>query len=194
MKRIALEDFKIRGYHQYVPFKGVSMELGNSLKGVTDEYNIKIPNSIYNVLEENGLIIDPYYGMNSNYAEWVASRWWVYTTTIHISDLSKNRILVFEGVACKAHYYINYVLLWTSESMFTTQKFNIDRYIKKGDNFIKIIVEHSQDEMGQIGLSSKVDSQRSRFDYKWDFCTRLINIGIYRPVYIEEYDNVYLDS
>lgn len=39
--------------------------------------------------------------------------------------------------------------------------------------------------MGQIGYTSATSTQKSRFNYKWDFSTHLVNIGFWQDVVLD---------
>lgn len=183
-----LTDFKITAFYPYVPFSKGGMEVGTEWKGILPWLDVKVPGSIYNYLQEAGYIEDPYYEMNSLKCEWVSQRWWVYICDFDLNtDENHNYTIFFEGIDYKAHFYLNGNKLGEHVGMFTPAEFDISKVCKNGNNTLKVIFEHAPDEMGQIGYTSKSSTQKARFNYKWDFCTRLIEIGLYRPVYIKKY-------
>lgn len=189
-----LKKFKIAGYYPYTPLKETSMELKQELLGCTPFYDIEVPGSIYDCLYRNKVIRNPYFDMNSLQCEWIADRWWVYSTYFDAPEENKRTELVFEGVADKAHYFLNGQYLGLSEGMFIPIAFDITDILKKKDNYLRIVIESAQDEIGQIGYSSKVSTQRSRFDYKWDFCIRMINMGLFRPCYLKTYEKSKIEA
>ena len=52
-----------------------------------------------------------------------------------------------------------------------------------------MVLKGAVEELGQNGKTSETRTQKSRFGYKWDFGTRLVNIGIWQGVYIEYIEN-----
>jgi beta-mannosidase len=133
--------------------------------------------------------------MNSLAAEWVKDRWWLYRTEFNAADISQRIKLQFDGVDYKCRVYLNGVLLGTHEGALTPFEFDIKDIVSyTNPNALCVIVEHAPDEMGQIGITGKTKTQRQRFDYKWDFCTRLVNIGIYRPVKLVYCGNATIES
>ncbi len=166
------------------------MEMGVPLCGVIPPVKAKTPCSVYEPLIESGIIPDPYFELNSRLCEWVAARFWVYETNFTIDNFNKNKRyrLVFEGLDCKCEIWLNKVKIAESDNMYVPVKVDVTDLLNiNGENALKVMFYHAPDEMGQIGYTSKVLTQKARFSYKWDFSCRLPQIGIYRPVYLEEY-------
>lgn len=174
-----LSDWTLTGYHPYTPvFGGMP---------VTAPVPATVPGSIYDDLRRAGMIEDPYYGMNSLACEWVANRWWTYETEVTLSPQPGRRLwLVFTGIDYRARIHLNGKELGTHEGMYVPVRYDITENALSGANRIKVILEHAPDEMGQIGYTSRTHTQKARFTYKWDFSTRLVGMGLYDDVYIEE--------
>lgn len=185
--RLDLTEWKLAGYWPYTPIQQGSMETGHVHQGLTGVIDAKVPGSIYADLLRAGLIPDPYYDMNSLQCEWVKDRWWVYATTFSIKREEAGDVvrLVFQGIDYKARIYLNGEHLADHEGMYepvildVTEKIRYDQ-----ENYIKVILENAPDEMGQIGYTSQTYTQKARFTYKWDFCTRLVGMGIWEDVYL----------
>lgn len=189
-----LENWTLCGYHNYTPIQEKSMEMGVELCGVIPVVKAKVPCSVYEPLIENGIIPDPYFEVNSRSCEWVASRFWVYETEFFIKKQDSKRYrLVFEGLDCKCEIWFNNKKIAESDNMYVPVKVDVTDLICEKENKLKVMFYHAPDEMGQIGYTSHVKTQKARFSYKWDFSCRLPQIGIYRPVYIEEYE-VFIDE
>ena len=56
----------------------------------------------------------------------------------------------------------------------------------KDSNHLSVTLESAPDETGQIGYTDRTFTQKARFTYKWDWCPRLIQLGLYDDVQIEE--------
>ncbi len=201
-----LTKWKMSGAWPYTPVQGNSMETGGILQGVTGLIDAKVPGSVYADLLRAGMIEDPYYEMNSLKCEWVTQRWWVYNTTFKLDEsLRGQRVTItFKGLDYRARVYVNNKLVAKHDNMYTPVRVDFTDTAKFGDedNLVQVILEHAPDEMGQIGHTSQTWTQKARFTYKWDFCTRLIGVGIWDDVVIESdwgseiaYDHVrYLDG
>ena len=190
--KIKLTNFKLAGYYPYNPLKEESMELGQTLQGCTPLIDANVPGSVYDDLLNAKLIDNPYYNMNSLLVEWVPTRWWVYTTNFDVDNKNfKNVYLNIEGINYKAHIFVNNQLIGMTENMFLPKKFLLSKY-KEKNNQLKIVLEHAPDEYGQIGYTSKTKTHKSRFDYKWDFGIRMIDVGIWQPIYLEYKNDIEL--
>ncbi|MCU6708875.1 hypothetical protein M6D81_09090 [Paenibacillus sp. J5C_2022] len=190
MKEIQLQGaaWQVKGFWPWVPIKSVSMELGQELLGICEWLPATVPGGVHFDLYEAGLIPNPYYELNSLQCEWVENRWWMYRTTIDpIDELGEKFELVFKGLDYEAIIYVNGVRLGEHKGMFTEAVVDItDMIAQRQPIEIAVLLLHAPDEMGQIGKTSETFTQKSRFNYKWDFSTRLVNIGIWdgeQPLY-----------
>lgn len=183
--------WQIKGFWPNVPFLGKSIELGNPLLGVTDWIDATVPGGVHFDLLKSGIIEDPDYEMNSLKCEWVENRWWMYKTTFKIDNTLLNKCinLIFKGVDYKAHFYLNGEKLGFHEGMFEEVRFDISKQVRFGEeNEIQVLIENAPEEMAQIGYTSMTKTQKSRFGYKWDFGTRLVNLGIWDDVILQVND------
>ena len=133
--------------------------------------------------------------MNSIKAEWVENRFWVYKTTFTVPEEHKGQklVLVFEGIDYTAHIYVNNKELAVHTGMFVPCKLDISAFIAYGEpNKLRVVIEQAPNEYGQIGYTSKTSTQKARFGYKWDFSTRLVNLGLYGNAYIEVFDGAHI--
>lgn len=188
-------DWQIKGFWPYVPMQKKSMELGEDLMGVTDWINATVPGGVHYDLLRAGLIEDPYYEMNSLKCEWVENRWWMYKTSFDIDSKlqGKNLSLIFKGVDYKAHFYLNCKKIGEHEGMYDKICFNVTDEIKfHQKNELIVLIENAPEEMHQIGYTSKTHTQKSRFNYKWDFSTRLVNLGIWDDVLLKVTEKISL--
>ncbi len=186
MKKIDLDqEWQVKGYWPYVPIQKKSMELGQELKGITDFIPAVVPGGVHFDLWKNGIIENPYYGMNSLKCEWIEHRWWMYRTTFEKPEITDEQTirLVFEGLDYEVMIFLNDTLLGEHKGMYTTFSCDITDLIRDKNNLF-LVFKGIPDEMGQIGYTSKTFTQKSRFNYKWDFGTRLVNIGIWEKPYL----------
>ena len=179
-------EWKVKGYYPWVPLKDRSMETGKELQGITDWIDAAVPGGVHYDLYKAGLIPYPYKDMESLKCEWVENRWWLYRTVIHRENIKgRYQSLVLEGIDYQAVIYINGKECCRHEGMYEPIVIDISKEVVSGDDLeLKILLMHAPDEMGQIGMTSQTYTQKSRFNYKWDFSTRLVNLGIWKDCYI----------
>ena len=176
--------WELKGYWPYVPVKEKSMETGQTLQGVTNWIPAKVPGGVHYDLWKAGLIEDPYFGQNSLKCEWVENRWWMYRTSfpgqMQGMDLTRERVtLCFPGLDYEAEVFFNDENCGSHVGMYTPFTIELTGKIRE-ENRLVVLLKGVPQEMGQIGFTSRTFTQKSRFNYKWDFSTRLVNIGIWR--------------
>ncbi len=183
-----LNNWTVSGAWPYTPIREKSMETGHQFIGVTGVIPAQVPGSIYQDLQNAGLIKDPYFELNSLDCEWVSNRWWVYNTAFTLPETLKNQrvFLNFAGINYKCRIFLNGEQVATHENMYTPCRIDISAMAKfDGENALQVILEHAPDEMSQIGHTSLTTTQKARFSYKWDFCTRLVDMGLWDKVTVE---------
>ncbi|MCL2158977.1 MAG: hypothetical protein FWH48_06195, partial [Oscillospiraceae bacterium] len=177
MAKIKLGEWDLTAHYPYTPILNKSLETGAVLNPIFPSIKAKVPGSVYMDLLEAGYIKDPYFDMDSMLCEWVPQRWWIYDKTLKIPEDLKGRniFLTFSGIDYKAHISFNKQNLTKEaphEGMFLPFTKNVTELAELGgENNIRVILESAPDEMGQIGYTSRTFTQKSRFNYKWDWCT-----------------------
>ena len=172
----------LTGVWPWAPVLGKSLETGGELRGLTPRIKAAVPGSVYRDLQEAGLIEDPYVRMNSLNCEWVESKWWNYDTQFPAPPVRAGErvFLCFDGLDYRARIYLNQTLLCIHEGMFLPLELEITDQLLP-ENTLSVLFEECPREMA-LGLTSQVHTQKARFGYKWDFGTRLVNVGIWDSV------------
>lgn len=187
MKTIELTNWKLNGYYPYVPLLGKGVELGNDLRGILKPMDVVVPCGVHTALVKNGYLQDPDFECNSNACEWVENRWWFFTTEVELVEKTRYPlILEFDGLDYRCRVFWNGKPLGICENMYVKHQFNVTDDVRVGKNSIGVLFENVPQEMSQIGLTAETFTQKARFGYKWDFCTRLVNIGIWKPCRLRE--------
>lgn len=186
------KNWKLAGFYQNTAEFERGAELGNELAATTDYMDATVPGNVYLDLKKNGVIPDPFFDMNSINCEWVANRDWVYKTVFSLDENVKGKriVLNFAGIDYEALIYLNEKRIGEHKGMFTPCVLEITESVKyDSENVLKVILKAAPFEYGQIGRTSKMSTQKARFTYKWDFSTRLINIGLYDKVTLEAFSD-----
>lgn len=98
--------------------------------------------------------------------------------------------LVFQGLDYEAAVYADHILLGEHKGMFEPAVFDVTELLSVRENLvISVLLKQAPDEMGQIGKTSATFTQKSRFNYKWDFSTRLVNAGIWDDVLLRIHED-----
>ena len=192
MESIKLTEWDLTAHYPYTPILGKSMETGVVPNPILPSAKATVPGSIYMDLWKAGYIQDPYFDMNSLLCEWVPQRWWIYGASVKIPESLRGRniFVTFKGIDYKARISFNKKVVTEipHEGMFLPFTANVTGLADfGGENSIQVILESAPDEMGQIGYTSQTFTQKSRFTYKWDWCTRMIGMGLYGEALIEDF-------
>ncbi|MBI5669075.1 MAG: hypothetical protein HZC41_13810 [Chloroflexi bacterium] len=146
-----------------------------------------VPGSVHNDLWQAGEIPNPYFERNSLLLEWIPARTWLYKKSFVAGDeLHGRRVqLCFEGLDYAAQFFLNGELLGEHTGMYTPAVFDVSDRLRPGeDNLIAVVVEPAPHEQPQVSRTSKVRTHKSRMTYWWDFCPRMIHVGIWDVVYL----------
>jgi len=189
MKELVCSSWRVRGLRPHAP---IGRKSGCSIGKyyVTNAVEATVPGGVHMDLFRAGLIDNPYYDQNSRACEWIESRWWMYETELSIDvNRGNKRYLVFDGLDYGCEVFINDKSMGEHENMFTEMRIDITDIAEETVN-LKVVFHEVPNELGQYGATSETFTQKSRFGYGWDFGVRLVNIGIWRPVWIEYINEV----
>jgi beta-mannosidase len=141
----------------------------------------QVPGHAQDALLRAGQLPPPYAGLNSRAWEWASERDWIWEKTFSLPpDLRGWRLcLRFESIDDCAHVYLNGELLGDHEGQFVPVEWDVtDRVRPEEENRLLVVVERAPEVQGQIGWTSRERRWKSRFAYGWDWCTRLIPVGL----------------
>lgn len=144
----------------------------------------QVPGSVLDDLARAGEVPDPYVGRNSLLSEWVPARAWVYRRVVAPGRLGDRRAhLVFEGVDHAATVLIDGEVLAHHEGSLSAFVIDAtDALRAPGDHLLAVVVHPAPASEPQVGDTARVRVHKARMGYGWDFCPRMINLGIWRPV------------
>src|ERR1051325_733471 len=129
-----------------------------------------------------GEIPDPYVDRNSLLIEWIPQRTWLYKKSFHVDEeLKDQRVqLHFDGVDYQAEFFLNGASLGTHVGMFTPAVFDVsDKLHYDGENLLAVVIEAAPFEQPQVSRTSRVRTLKPRMNYWWDFCPRMVHLGIW---------------
>lgn len=144
-----------------------------------------VPGTVQQDLLDAGALPHPYQGENSRLWEWTWQRDWVYEREfVPPAEWAGSAVrLRFEGVDHTGHVFLNGEALGEHTGMFLPFEFDLSDRLRWGEaNRLLVVVEHAPDAQGQIGWTSRARHWKARFAYGWDWCTRLVPLGIWDRV------------
>ncbi|MDG0810478.1 glycoside hydrolase family 2 protein [Cohnella rhizosphaerae] len=196
------ENWELTGSYPGFWAFGRSMEVGVQLKGIVPWLPAEVPGSVHWDLQRAGYLPDPYYGANAPACEWVNQRDWLYRTsfTAEASWKGKRIALLLDGVDHSAQVLLNGERIGSHAGMFVPGEFDLSASLRYGErNTLVVVVERSPDGVAQLGYTQQVEHLKSRFGYRWDFCPRLVHIGLWKGVSLQisewsRFDNVRVEA
>src|SRR5713226_3784409 len=197
------KQISLNGEWQFKSFYGEDWRWRDSHKPGTRDlrgwYVGTVPGSVQHDLWLAGEIHDPYFERNSLLIEWVPQRTWIYKRTFTVAaDLKDNGQCVrlcFEGVDYDAEFFLNGESLGNHRGMYTPAIFEVGERLKYGEeNLLAVVIEAAPYEQPQIGRTSRVRTTKGRMTYWWDFCPRMVHIGIWDSVSLEVTGPVRIDD
>ena len=147
-----------------------------------------VPSSVTGDLLRCGAIPDPFFEANSLQLEWISQRTWVYRKTFRLPESMRGQRLrlVFGGVDYACLVYVNDVLATEHEGMFPSFSCDVTDLIDpEGENLVAVVIQRAPDEEPQVSKTRYVKTHKSRMTYWWDFCPRMVHLGIWKDMWLE---------
>lgn len=190
-------DWILTGTHPYYWKLDEQMSTGKIIQFSNPPIKVNVPGSVQKALLDSGVINDWNYGLNSYGIEWIENRHWIYQTNLPgelFNNKERKYILNCLGLDGEGEIWLNGNKVGTFGSTFISYKFDIKPYINTENNILSIIFYSPERYQGQVYWTSKTKLIKPRFYYNWDWCPRLVQIGIWDNIYIESLDDFDLSS
>ena len=179
------QEWELVGVRQLVT---ANLDIGKMLHGETAPIPASVPGCVQADLLRAGVIDDPYAGLNSRLCEWAQHRNWLYQKRFTLpADLAGRTLrLIFNGIDYSGRLWLNGTLLGRHEGTFTPAEFDVTAVanLAPGENHLVVMIDPAPDVPGQVGYSNTIKHLKTRFGYKWDFTTRLVQLGLWDDVEI----------
>lgn len=173
-----------------------------------------VPGTVHTDLMANGIIEDPFVGLNERGVQWVDKEDWVYQTSFSVGDsiLNRNNIQIeFEGLDTYADVYLNDTLIIKADNMFRRWNADVRTLLRSENNQLRVYFhspvkvdmpkweslpyhyEATNDQSENGGLMDRkisVFARKAGYHYGWDWGPRLVTSGIWRKVNLLAWDDV----
>ena len=168
-----------------------------------------VPGEVHLDLMRAGLIDDVNIARNAEAARWVEECVWVYRRTFSTPPEAlhaKAAWLVFEGLDLNAVVYLNGQEAGRHANCFTPCRLNVSDKLKEGENLLAVRIESglysvsdkpaTPYQPGGIDhlLHKRMWLRKPQYSFSWDWNPRLINVGIWRPAWLEWADSARIDT
>lgn len=189
-------------------------------KGMMEWHKATVPGTVHTDLMANGIIDDPYFGMNERDMQWIDKEDWDYETVFDLDgDIAdKDNIeLIFDGLDTYCDVYLNGTHILFADNMFRGWTVPCNGIIREKGNVLSVkfhspikiglkeydsypyIYPACNDEPqsyhgGLFGKGVSVFTRKAGYHYGWDWGPRLVTYGIWRPVRLRGWNNIKIND
>ena len=168
-----------------------------------------VPGNVYTDLLLSQQIEDPFVADNAAKLHWVDTTTWIYTCHFTVDSLllkKQHQAIVFEGLDTYCEVYLNDHLVHICDNMFRSYSFDLSAALLPRENTLSIkfypaetIARKRQqyfEKANQYALpeGERVFLRKAQYQFGWDFAPRLLGVGVWRPVYLQAWDDFKIEN
>lgn len=161
----------------------------------------RVPGVVHMDLLRNKAIPDPHDGANESKLQWISDVGWEYMKTFRYEEDKfawRHIELVCKGIDTYANVYLNDSLILVTNNMFQEYYTEIKRFLHIGPNTLRIqfpaVKPHIEAEYRKLPHElpgdEKVVARKAGYHFGWDWGPTYLTSGIWRPIYIREWQGV----
>lgn len=183
-------EWSLSGFTPYEWKLDVSAESLAKPQAEVSLLNVTVPGSVQKALYQNGILPDWNRGLNARLCEWVENRHWLYETKIPDNWLNKGKKFILNclGLDYSGVIFLNDKQVYEFANSHRPHTVDIsDRLVSSG-NVLRIVFYCPPRWLGQFEYTSRIKEWKARFNYRWDWTQRLVQIGIWDDIFIEAVD------
>lgn len=155
-----------------------------------------VPGNFELDLQANGLIPEPFYGMNiAALRRYEAAHIWYWTTFRAAPRPGFSAELLFEGLDCYADIYLNGQRVGSTDNMLIEHQLPVDGLLREGGNELFIHIKPAIEQARKYDYPPTLLALRANYDslfvrkaphmYGWDIMPRALSAGLWRPVWLQ---------
>ena len=164
-----------------------------------------VPGNVQSDLWQNGVLPDPFVGLNAEKYQGLEDRTWWYEKRFRFVPSGKNNKyrLVFEGVDYRAEFFLNNKPLGSHEGMFGRIEFDVTGILDfAGENILKVRLLPVEKVLYQGPYKKSLGdlyqclkwTVKCQMSYGWDFAPAMITAGVWDDVTIVSTSEIYLED
>ncbi|MGW5329705.1 glycoside hydrolase family 2 protein [Streptomyces sp. NPDC004014] len=154
-----------------------------------------VPGCVHTDLLAEGLLEDPYVGLNETRQQWIGRSGWTWTTSFDLPEVAGEGIrreLVFHGLDTVAEISVNGHVVARTANMHRTYTFDVTDIVRPSGNELRVHIssvyaytDARREEWGE--LPSTYDEpfnyvRKMASNFGWDWGPTLVTAGIWKPV------------
>ena len=175
-------------------------------------YPARVPGVVHTDLLENGMIPEPYYSTNEDSLQWIEHKDWEYRTVFVPSPeqfAAAEIFLDFQGLDTYADVYLNGEKILEADNMFVDWRIPVKRLLKPEENTLEITFKSAYRIGSELAkqypklpadndkgkeYKTSVFTRKAQYHFGWDWGPRFVTAGIWKPVYLESYNQLRIDN
>ncbi len=186
MSRIDLSDldWQLTGWRPFAWKLGKHLENGSTVTPDIGPLPARVPASVQQLLLEAKLITDWNWGRNSLACEWVEHRHWDFSAWIPEHGFTPGESVVLDapGLDYSGWILVDCIEMAYFKGTLLPHRIDLGTSLSDGKpHLLSIVFEEPPREQGQCGFTSKSRYFKPRYSYSWDWCPRIVPIGIWEP-------------
>jgi beta-mannosidase len=174
-----------------------------TINGDRNKYNATVPGDVQSDLVKEKKIANPYYENIDSVLSKLEKSTIIYQCNFSCSEmeLNKSATLRFNGIDTYAKIYLNDSLLYVNDNMFLSKDIYVGGILKKENHLVVRFLPIDSIEQAKSKLlpyklpeGNRVFTRKAQYQYGWDFALKNKTIGIWKPVELFFYNNVFLSN
>ncbi len=156
--------------------------------------------TIFNDLNKNKIISNPYQSSNSDSIQWVNERKWKYRNYFSVPEtiLSKKNILIrFNGLDTYANVWLNGNKILEATNMFRIWEVAVKKLLMKENNELLIEFTPPSERAKQNSAALPIElpgqayslHRKAAFQFGWDWAPKMIGCGIWKSIELIYWDD-----
>lgn len=183
-------DWMLAGWTPFIWRQQRAIESGATHNAEVGGIHARVPGSVQGALLEAGVIPDWNVGLEARACEWVENRHWVYTASLPDNWLPAGATVRLRalGLDYRGWVLVNGATAGTFTGTFVPHVFDLTAFLRQRENVVQIVFDTPPRWLGQIGYTSRMTEWKPRFNYFWDWTSRLVQCGIWDDLLLEVTD------
>jgi beta-mannosidase len=183
-----LNNWNLSGWQPNCWRMEITLELGFTPLPEVEPLAVSTPASVQKCLREHDLIPDWNCFGKSKQCEWVENREWVYETKFLRAECpaGQETVLCLEGLDSRGFVYLNDQVLGEFSNGYIQHSYLLDESELQEVNTLQVVFLTPARWLGQFGHTSRIKEFKPRYNYGWDWTNRLVQIGVYDKVYLQD--------
>jgi len=164
------------------PYEWQWIDRAADLKPDVGPLEVRVPSSVQQCLLDAGIIPDWNVGLNSRQCEWVEHRHWEFSTAIPAGAFADGEPIVLHaaGLDYAGWIGVDHVPVAQFEGMAVPHRVDLtDKFSDGQEHRLAIVFDMPPAEQGQFGFTAKSKFFKSRYNYGWDWCPRIVPVGVW---------------